>query len=181
MRVLEVRRHAMRNKPGEHLSREGIALARLVGTTTGPFDVVVTSPSPRAVETAVAMGFAVDETWQVLCELDDDVFSESGWPAPFAALHEMARRGRHSAAFAATQARVWRAVVDKLKEGEHALIVTHGLFVELGAVASLPQASHADWGGPIGYCEGVRFTFEAGTLCRGEILRVPPDYYLIKN
>ena len=31
MRMLEVRRHTMRRKPGQHLSQEGIDLARLVG------------------------------------------------------------------------------------------------------------------------------------------------------
>jgi hypothetical protein len=37
-------------------------LARLVGESLGPFAVVVTSASPRAMETTVAMDFAVDDT-----------------------------------------------------------------------------------------------------------------------
>ena len=37
MRVLEVRRHSMRRKPGEHLSQDGIELARLVGEASEPF------------------------------------------------------------------------------------------------------------------------------------------------
>ena len=67
MRWLEVRRHSLTKKGaargrGSHLSAEGIALARLVGESLGPFARVVTSASPRAIETAVAMGFAVDDT-----------------------------------------------------------------------------------------------------------------------
>jgi hypothetical protein len=67
MRWLEVRRHSLTKKHpargrGSHLSAEGVALARLVGGSLGPFARVVTSASPRAVETAVAMGFAVDDT-----------------------------------------------------------------------------------------------------------------------
>jgi hypothetical protein len=37
-------------------------LARTVGESMGPFAYVHASASPRAVETAVAMGFAVDDT-----------------------------------------------------------------------------------------------------------------------
>jgi hypothetical protein len=67
MRWLEVRRHSHTKKDaaqsrGSHLSAEGVSLARLVGESLGPFALVVTSESPRAIETAVAMGFAVDDT-----------------------------------------------------------------------------------------------------------------------
>ena len=55
MRTLEVRRHTMRRKPGEHLSQDGINLARLVGDQSEPPSLVVTSDSPRALETAIAM------------------------------------------------------------------------------------------------------------------------------
>jgi hypothetical protein len=39
----------------------GLRLARRAGAGCGPFARVVTSPRPRCIETAVAMGFAVDE------------------------------------------------------------------------------------------------------------------------
>ena len=54
MRTLDIRRHTMRRKPGAHLSQDGIALARLIGENAGPYDLVVTSTIPRAVETAIA-------------------------------------------------------------------------------------------------------------------------------
>ena len=66
MRYLEVRRHSKRVRPGQHLSQWGVLLARRVGDELGPFDRVVTSPLPRCIETAVAMGFAVDETIEAL-------------------------------------------------------------------------------------------------------------------
>ena len=67
MRWLEVRRHSLTKKGaargrGSHLSGPGITLARAVGAGLGPVGYVVTSASPRAVETAIAMGFAVDDT-----------------------------------------------------------------------------------------------------------------------
>ena len=63
MRMIEIRRHSYTKKgegrgKGSHLSAEGVALARQVGGETGPFDLVLTSPVPRSLETAVAMGFA---------------------------------------------------------------------------------------------------------------------------
>ena len=56
MRYLEHRRHSMRVQPGQHLNQAGVALARRVGETMGPFALVVTSTLPRAYETAIAMG-----------------------------------------------------------------------------------------------------------------------------
>src|SRR5262245_22698841 len=53
-RLLEIRRHAERAKPGQHLSRAGIARSRIAGASGLPIARVVTSPSPRAVQTAVA-------------------------------------------------------------------------------------------------------------------------------
>ena len=175
MRILEVRRHSMPNKIGKHLSQEGIALAQLIGSKTGPFNLVVTSPSPRAVETAVAMGFAVDETLPILAELSSDTYKNSGFPAPFDQLDRFVSQHHDVESFANTQAHAWRDIVCKIDDGEQVLIVTHGCFVEFGAIASLPHGNYSEWNGPIGNCEGFRLTFEDGKFESGEILRVPPN------
>ena len=61
MRTLEVRRHSIRKDGGgSQLSQAGVDLARSLGATMGPFARVATSVVPRARETAIAMGFAVD-------------------------------------------------------------------------------------------------------------------------
>jgi broad specificity phosphatase PhoE len=54
----------------------GVALARLVGESLGTFASVVTSASPRAIETAVAMGFAVHD----VAELPSGVRAPAEWP-----------------------------------------------------------------------------------------------------
>ncbi len=88
MRVLEVRRHSL-VKDHVHLSQAGVDLARRVGAGTGPFDRVVTSQITRTLETAVAMGFAVDEQLAVLTEIEADARAEAGhherwtWEEPF--------------------------------------------------------------------------------------------------
>lgn len=181
MRTLEVRRHTMRRKPGQHLSQDGIDLARLVGETSGPYSLVVTSPIPRAIETAIAMGFEVDETVESLAHIPKGVQrSIDGWPSPFAVVSQAVGTGGPAAKYGAELAGVWRSIVERIPESTQALIVTHGGLVELGAVAALPDYPHEDWGGPIGYCEGVRLTFDGGfTDC--DVLRVPDEYRLIEN
>ena len=61
MKILEVRRHSIRHAGGDHLSQAGVALARNVGQHMGSFNFVATSTLPRAFDTAIAMGFAVNE------------------------------------------------------------------------------------------------------------------------
>src|SRR5512143_3142167 len=84
MKTIEIRRHSIRNKPGPHLSQQGVTLARLVGQNLGPFDRVVTSTLPRAFETAIAMGFAVDEQNELMSTYGNDVEREIPWPQSFA-------------------------------------------------------------------------------------------------
>ena len=178
MRMLEVRRHTMRRKPGQHLSQEGIDLARLVGAESGPYSLVVTSPLPRAVETAIAMGFEVDETEESLGLISSG--SGYGWPRPFSGVSEAVRAGGRAAKFAREMASVWRSIVERVPESAQALVVTHGGIVELGAVAAVPDQPHETWGDAIECCEGVRLTFDGGfTGC--EVLRVPDEYHLVEN
>ncbi len=66
MKTLEARRHAFTKKgaargSGSTLSAEGVRLARQIGSEMGRFAYVVASLVPRTLETALAMGFAVDE------------------------------------------------------------------------------------------------------------------------
>src|SRR3990170_981065 len=107
MKTIEIRRHSIRAKPGDHLSQEGVRLARRVGETIGPFDRVVTSTLPRAFETAIAMGFAVDDQVAFLGEMGDAVDAEVDWNAGFPAFAAAAAKGRATARFAAALAKRW--------------------------------------------------------------------------
>ena len=172
MRTLEVRRHTMRRKPGQRLSQDGIELARLVRDQSGHFDPVVSRVVPRAIETAIAMGYEVREIDPMLGQLPNDVF-DAGVGRAVASEGPISR-------FADEQSRIWTGVAQKIPDGGKALVVTHGLFVEAGAIASLPEADHGSWGGAIGYCEGVRLTFD-GTFENCQILRVPDERHLVEN
>ncbi|NCA13890.1 MAG: histidine phosphatase family protein, partial [Proteobacteria bacterium] len=83
--TIEVRRHAMRAPGGVHLVQAGVALARRVGEGLGPFAVVITSPIPRAFETAIAMGFAVDDVDDHLALLPSKVLDRVAWDGGFGA------------------------------------------------------------------------------------------------
>ncbi|MDB5529366.1 MAG: hypothetical protein JWR51_2469 [Devosia sp.] len=180
MRTLDIRRHTMRRKPGVHLSQDGIALARLVGENAGPYDLVLTSTIPRAIETAIAMGFEVHQTIDELGHLPGAIANTVGWPSPFAHVAKVVATDIPAAAFAQAQAQLWRQIADQLTDGHRALIITHGLFIELGTAASLPQQDPASWGDAIGYCEGIGLTYD-GDRTHGDILRVPPQYRLVNN
>lgn len=171
--VVEVRRHTMRTKPGQHLSQAGVDLARLVGGRMGPFDRVITSTVPRAFETAIAMGFAVDEQLEQIAMMGDEVDAEIGWPADFAKWGEVMRQGRAAARYGRTLADLWRTMAESLPERGAALIVTHGGIVEAGAVACLPDSDHAAWGPFMRCCEGVRLYYEGEEFVAAQLLRVP--------
>jgi broad specificity phosphatase PhoE len=173
IRYLEIRRHTMRIHPGQRLSQPGIDLARRIGRSVGPFDRVITSSVPRAYETAVAMGFAVDEQYDELATMPEGVEDDVGsWDVGYAMFGQAVKHDGPTADYAAKLAAFYRSVVEALPDGGKALVVTHGGIVEAGAVACMPDADHASWGEYCGYCEGVRLMFDGENFTDIEILRV---------
>jgi broad specificity phosphatase PhoE len=175
MRFVESRRHTMRTQPGQHLSQAGVDLARCVGEGLGPFDRVVTSTLPRAFETAIAMGFAVDEQVALLAEMGADVDAEVDWTGGFAEFARAIHLGGATARFARAQAELLRAIALRLPGGGRALVISHGGIVEAGAIGCLPDGDHAAWGRACDYCEGVRLSFDGERFTAIEILRVDRD------
>jgi broad specificity phosphatase PhoE len=177
MRTIEHRRHTMRAKPGQHLNRAGVEMARRVGDGLGRFDRVITSRVPRAYETAIAMGYAVDEQLDALSSTPDGLVGidaevdllRLGWIA----FQRAARAGGEAGRFVHLQGELMRAIAASLPEGGRALVISHGGIVEASAVGCRPDADFAAWGPACGYCEGIRLSFE-GDLCVAiEPLRVP--------
>ncbi|MFF0312007.1 histidine phosphatase family protein [Streptosporangium sp. NPDC004379] len=181
MRWLDVRRHSLTKKGaargrGSHLSADGITLARFIGSEAGPYERVVTSSSPRAVETAVAMGFAVDDTM----EMPSGYVSEEiprhaqwGWTDPYRRLAGIIQEGRAAAAVAETLRVIWVDTVGDVAEDRSALLVGHGGAIELALVACFPDASHDSWGTPFAHCDGARLGFADGHFVSIEFHRAP--------
>ena len=172
MKTIEIRRHSIRTMPGGHLNQTGVSLARMVGENLGPFDRVVTSTLPRAFETAIAMGFAVDEQIELMSTYGSDVGREAPWPLSCAGYAGAVSKGGAAARYANQLADVYTKLANYLADGRAALVVNHGGILELGAVACLPNADHISWGSHFEYCEGIRLFWDDGKFVDGEILRV---------
>lgn len=180
MPILEVRRHTMRAKPGQHLSQDGVSLAQHIGRALGPFDLVVTSELPRAIETAIAMGFSVDRYVADLGILPDIVLAALAWPNSLTAISKILEEDQNCLRFAQQQAELWRDIFDQLSDDQSALIITHGGIIELGALGFLPDGTPNNLGDAIGYCEGFRFTKQGETFTC-EALQVDENLRLVHN
>jgi broad specificity phosphatase PhoE len=162
----------MRARPGKHLTREGVRLAREVGAHLGDFDLVVTSDAPRAIETAIAMGYASDRQVEDLGSLfgaDDEV----GWASGCAALAEALPGSKRLARASRKHAGLLQEIAGSLPEGGRALVVSHGGVIELGVVGLLPSHDFSSWNPWCGYCEGVRLTFAGDACTAAHLLRLP--------
>lgn len=172
MKTLEIRRHSLRDRAQPDLSEEGLALANLLGLEMGKFDRVLASPLPRAIQTAEAMGYPVDETVELLASMGDSVDMECPWPASFDEYAAASRQNGPTTRYAQRLADFYVKLVESLPEGGAALVVNHGGVVELSAIACLPTADFAAMGDYIDYCEGVRLTWENGKFIDLQVLRV---------
>jgi broad specificity phosphatase PhoE len=144
----------------------------------GPFDHVVVSPIPRTAETAIAMGFAVDELCEALGPSDPALFAEIGhherwsWESPFLEFARLARQGGVTTHLGLMVAEAWRSILDNLLENGRALAISHGRVIECGLVTIVPDAQFAAWGIPFRPCEGARITDDGRRGLRVELLRI---------
>jgi hypothetical protein len=112
--------------------------------------LVVTSASPRAIETAVAMGFAVDDTVEFSSGYvpgEVEHHDQWRWPRPYRTYAELLGRGLGLASVAEAHRRIWTAVVEAVPDGAAVLVIAHGGGIEPGLVACLPDADYDTWGG----------------------------------
>jgi broad specificity phosphatase PhoE len=163
----------MRDPGGVHLNPAGLALARRVGAAIGPFDRVETSPLPRAVETAVAMGWPGHATHPMLGAMGDRVDVALGPIISWGDYQLAVRRSPAVADYAERVAGLLGEIVGSLPEGGHALVVSHGGIVELSAVAAHPTTDWKATGETASYLEGVRLGYERVRCVEATVLRAP--------
>lgn len=172
MRTLEIRRHTHRNVPQPHLSQTGVDLARRAGEGLGRFDRVVTSTVPRAFETAIAMGYAVDEQIEQLGLMNDRVDTAIQWNAGFTAWAKAAQNNSVVTHYTQALADILRSIVHSLPDGSRVLIISHGGIVEASVIGCVPADTRFADDDPCGYCEGARLTFDGDAVVNFEMLRV---------
>ncbi len=187
MRRLEVRRHSYTKKGADrghssHLSREGVALARKISDQLGPFDRVVTSVVPRTLETALAMGFAVDESIPELGQLTEAFWAEVrrhehwAWPRPFARYRTLSAAGQQVTAVGRIQIDIWIRNLEMTPPNGSLLVISHGHALEVGLVTCFPSGQLDELSLPFRHCEGFRASYADGEFTRLEIHRNGNDY-----
>lgn len=179
MRTLEVRRHSLTKKGaarghGSHLSAAGVALARSVASAANAFDYILTSAAPRAVETAIAMGYAVDDTIDMASGYIPGVVEHHDqwkWPEPFVTYAEKLDQSAELRQAAQDQYEIWMRALNEVPDGGGALIISHGGSIEPALVTCLPSADHHSWGGAFSHCDGVRLSIEDSAIVSAEFDR----------
>ena len=126
----------------------------------------------RAYETAIAMGFAVDEQWPALAHPPAEVQDEADWEKGCAEYARASQPGGATARYLARLAAVFQALARRLPEDGRALVVSHGGVLEAATVACLPHKDYSGWDASSGYCEGVRFHLVGGRFSDAEVLKV---------
>lgn len=182
MRRLDVRRHTMRRKPGHDLSQAGVDLARSLAWGEEGYDWVATSSLPRAIQTAVAMGYAVSETYCALGELPEAIYLKSGWPQGLPQMTAKLHQDSEVKAFAEQHAALWRQIAQNIPAQGSGLLISHGGLIELGLFGLATNHDFSQWGPAFGYCEGARLMIRNdGTVAYIEPLRVAAPMHLISN
>lgn len=179
MRWVELRRHSYTKKGdlrgrGSHLSQEGVDAARAEGANLDCVRYVAVSESPRTLETALAMGFAVDDVVgiagsNVTGEVEFHEWWE--WPNPWAVYAERIRTRPKLAEYAACQVQIVRQAVNAVDDSEVALLIGHGGWIEPTVIAALGDGPVEDWGPPFNHLEGVRLAERDGTFSVAAVQR----------
>jgi broad specificity phosphatase PhoE len=165
--IIEIRRHAQRATEGDAsavLSAAGLAMARALGVAAPTYAIVVSSPRPRARETALAIAGRVDGIDNVLDVASDEVLTEAQYSSAHS--HELLtahlRDNPLAYAFAQDQLSTWDRFAADLSDGKTALLVTHGGNIALGAVLLAERIGGTLDPLPLGHCEGVRLRYSNG-------------------
>ena len=157
-----------------HLSSTGVRRARTLGEQLPAFCYVVVGDQPRHLETALALGYAVDErvSWPsgyvAGAVAHHDQWS---WSQPFVRYAELVQCDSALAAMAETHLGHWRRLLGLVPDGGAALIVSSGGSIEPVLVAALPNDDHASWGSAFHQLEGARLAWDGNTFAARRLLR----------
>lgn len=170
-KILEHFRHAVRTKPSPHLNEIGVKTARKLGEKYGPYDLVISSPKWRAVETAVAMGFPVHETVDFFEDIPEKVNDLVPYDAGFKAFYDGLISNTEIQKYVARMKKEIQTLLEKLPKDGKLLITSHGGVVEWSSMAFIADEA-SRWGESLDKCEGVRLEFHSSGKITGKPLRL---------
>jgi broad specificity phosphatase PhoE len=174
---LEIRRHAERTDRGNEqsaLSAAGSETAKALSKKLGPFALVLSSPLPRAKETARLISGRLDAVEpgflpEMGGAIGDRIFGELRTLADWA---EVLREREDARKFATEQLAAWARVAMRVGEKDRVLAVSHGGIIELPAITLAERLRTPLEGASFGYCEGVVVTYAKGVPTKIEVVRV---------
>lgn len=170
---VHVFRHSARDRHVAHLNQTGVALARRTGDPLGTFALVHSSPALRAIETAVAMGYAITEERDELALPDEPALErELDGVRRFEDAARLLRSGARIPAYGAQLRAFVEETVASLHDHSDVLMISHGSLIEVLALACCPAANPASLEPGLAFCEGVRLDFEQGVCVA--VVRLDP-------
>ena len=175
MPILDIRRHAQRQSIDDQqsaLSTAGIAMCEKLAKTAPRYALVVSSPLPRAKETAQRIAGRLDAADPALLpdlgSYASSIFREMTTLADWARLlHENDEAER----FANEQLPAWARIAARVGDKDRVLAVSHGGIIELPALLLMERLRVPVAGPSFGYGDGIRLTYEKTQPKTLEILR----------
>ena len=170
MATLEVRRHAERSDRGNEksaLSANGRAMAQGLAQARDAYALVVSSPLPRARETALLIAGRLDAA-------DPALLPEMGGAIGDRLYGEMRTLDERDEArhVADEQLAAWTRLASRVGDRERVLAVSHGGIIELPALVLAERLRAPLAGAAFGYCEGVRVEYAKGAATKIAVLRL---------
>jgi len=172
MPILDIRRHAERRDLADDqsaLSAAGRATCERLAKSAPSYALVVSSPLPRAKETAQRIAGRFDGIEPGLLPDIAQGITERRTLADWAALMREQAEARR---FAEEQLPTWARIASRVGAKDVVLAVSHGGIIDLPALLLAERLRTSIDGPAFGYCEGVRVTYEKGAPVKIEALRV---------
>ena len=177
MPILEVRRHAERTDRGNEqsaLTLSGRTMAESLSKRVPKFALVLSSPLPRATETAQLIAGRLDAVEPGFLPemggvIGDRIFGEMRTLADWA---EVLREREDARKFATEQLATWARVAMRVGEKDRVLAISHGGIIELPAITLAQRLRTPLDGASFGYCEGVVIAYAKGAPTTIEVVRV---------
>ena len=169
---LQIRRHSIQGN-NKHLSPAGVKLAKMQNEDL--FDLVITSPIQRAMETALCLGSAITETHELLGFLPENVQSSIPFSAGFRAFQEAINTNKAVSECARIYRQFILACVSDLKEPQRALFISHAGTVEMLILACLPNLQCHHFPDSVSQLEGASLTYDGLSFNLLKSIRVGPS------
>ena len=168
----QIRRHSIQGN-SKHLSSTGVKLAKLQNEK--PFDLVITSPIQRAMETAIALGSAITETHEILGFLPKEVQVSVPYSAGFQAFKSAIKSFPEVDQCRQKYEIFFRACLSNLESGQRALFISHAGAVEMLIFACLPNIDLNLLPHSVSQLEGASITYDGLQFKLNAVLRVDPN------